>query len=299
MKTWIAVDWGTTNLRVWVMHGTEVSATLTSEAGMARVASGGFEAALLNLVEAYLPENASVDVICCGMVGAAQGWRESAYAAVPCAPSDPASAVGVVTQDQRLDVRILPGLKQVAPCDVMRGEETQIAGVLREVPDFEGLICLPGTHSKWAFVRNERVIEFRTFMTGELFSLLTEYSVLQHSTGPHWDEDGFEEGLATGLDQRLGVSADLFAVRADMLVAGRNKAFLTAKLSGLLLGSELAGMRKLWSVQQVHLVGEERLADLYCRALDKIGIAVRQHDAMETTLSGLVSAWKNLTESEG
>ncbi|WP_412563815.1 2-dehydro-3-deoxygalactonokinase [Thalassobius sp. MITS945101] len=297
-KLWIAVDWGTSNLRVWVMRGDKVLAGLSSDAGMGGLAPEDFESVLIDLIGEYLPEQGRTDVICCGMVGAAQGWQDAGYTGAPCPPLNPLDMVEVATRDPRLAVRILPGVKQVTPADVMRGEETQIAGLLAKAPDIEGLVCLPGTHSKWVFVRQGAIEGFRTYLTGELFALLTRQSVLRHSTGAGWQSEGFLEGLSTGLEREGGGFADLFSVRADMLIGGRSTDFLTAKLSGLLLGSELAAVRGLWAVDNVQIVGDARLAQHYQQALEYIGATVVLHDASDVTLMGLTQAWNDLSEGK-
>ena len=126
---------------------------------------------LLGLVGGWLAEGARTDVLICGMAGARGGWAEAPYAAVPCAPG-PASFARAPTRDPRLAVRILPGLRQDTPADVMRGEETQLAGLLAAEPGFEGIACLPGTHTKWAHVSAGEVVSFASYMTGEIFALL-------------------------------------------------------------------------------------------------------------------------------
>ncbi|WP_374636514.1 2-dehydro-3-deoxygalactonokinase, partial [Paracoccus sp. (in: a-proteobacteria)] len=135
---WIAVDWGTTRLRVWAMQGPQPTQSRNSDKGMGGLTRDAFEPALLDLIHDWLPAQGRMPVIACGMVGARTGWIEAAYRATPCPPLDPHQAIRPVVQDARLDVRILPGLSQAAPADVMRGEETQIAGYLAENPGFEG-----------------------------------------------------------------------------------------------------------------------------------------------------------------
>ena len=168
---WIAVDWGTSRLRAWAMRDGVPVADAASDKGMGVLDRTGFEAALRELIEPWLGSDVMM-VVACGMVGSRQGWAEAAYAAVPCAPSS-GRATRANTRDPRLSVHILPGLKQNDPADVMRGEETQIAGHLARAPGFDGVICLPGTHTKWAQISAGEVVSFRTFMTGEMFALLS------------------------------------------------------------------------------------------------------------------------------
>ncbi|MEO0743952.1 MAG: 2-dehydro-3-deoxygalactonokinase, partial [Pseudomonadota bacterium] len=152
---WIAVDWGTSHLRAWLMaRDGAVLDRRSSDDGMGGLARDGFAPALHALVGDALP----APVLACGMVGSRQGWAEAPYAAVPCAPPTIHAAVTV----PGADVRILPGVKQDSPADVMRGEETQIAGFLARTPGFDGVICLPGTHTKWAHISAGEIVSFRT-----------------------------------------------------------------------------------------------------------------------------------------
>jgi len=182
---WIAADWGTSHLRVWAMQGETVLDKANSDCGMARLSKDKFQGALLDLIESWL-RTTPVDVIACGMVGARQGWVEAPYSAVPSAPV-PVVPIRVPNTDPRIRAFVVPGLKQNNPPDVMRGEETQIAGFLASHQNWDGVICLPGTHSKWVQVSAGEVVSFRTFMTGEMFELLRGQSVLKHSMGEGWD----------------------------------------------------------------------------------------------------------------
>ncbi|MDZ4136757.1 MAG: 2-dehydro-3-deoxygalactonokinase, partial [Paracoccaceae bacterium] len=125
---WIAVDWGTTHLRATAMGPEGPGATVQSSDGMGCLAPAEFEAALLRLIGAWLPDGRVTPVLACGMVGSRQGWAEAAYRTVPCTPLDATALRAVQTRDPRLSFHIAPGLRQDRPADVMRGEETQIAG---------------------------------------------------------------------------------------------------------------------------------------------------------------------------
>jgi 2-dehydro-3-deoxygalactonokinase len=202
----IAVDWGTSNLRAWgIGSDGRVVAEASSDQGMGKLERSGFEPALLALVGDWLPQDQKTLVIACGMVGARQGWIEVPYRQAPCRPvfSD---VIGIPeTFDPRLEVRVLAGIKQTKPDpDVMRGEETQIAGFLAENPTFEGTLCLPGTHTKWVRINAGEIVHFKTFMTGELFNLLATQSVLRHSlNAAGWDKAEFAGTVAAAvLDSR-------------------------------------------------------------------------------------------------
>ncbi len=289
MKTeWIAVDWGTSHLRAWAMQGDTVLDQAQSDLGMARVAPGAFQSALLALVQDWLGD-APVDVVACGMVGARQGWAEAPYAAVPSAPV-PNAPVRVPGTDPRIRAFIVPGLKQAAPPDVMRGEETQIAGFLAGHQNWDGVLCLPGTHTKWVQISAGEVISFRTFMTGEMFDLLCGQSVLKHSVGEGWDDPAFAEAVADTLSKPENLAGRLFGLRAADLLQGQDRAIARARLSGLLIGAELAATRPYWLGQQLAIIGADEVSKIYAQALQQQGAFVETADATLSTLAGLALA---------
>jgi 2-dehydro-3-deoxygalactonokinase len=233
------------------------------------------------------------------MVGARQGWHEAKYRAVPCTPVAAGELAPVTTADPRLDVAIVAGLSQSKPADVMRGEETQIAGALALLPEFDGVFCLPGTHSKWVHVSAGEVVSFQTFMTGEMFALLSTQSVLRHGMASGgWDDATFDEGLSEALSRPEKIAARLFTLRAEGLLAGLSADAARARLSGLLIGIELAAAKPYWLGQEVVLVGTEALTASYARALATQGLSARKLDATACTLSGLASARGPLGKSQ-
>lgn len=269
----------------------------SSPDGMAGLKPEEFEGRLLSVIGSWLSSDAQegevTPVVACGMVGARQGWAEAPYAAIPCAPHD--KPVRVPTRDPRIAMHILPGLKQIAPSDVMRGEETQIAGFIAQTPDFDGILCLPGTHSKWAIVRAGMVAGFHTVMTGEIFALLAKSSVLRHSlTEAEEEGEGFEAAVAQALAAPEAVPMHLFTIRAADLLTGASRADAHARLSGLLVGAELAAMRNHWAGAQVAVIGSPRLTALYARALAVGGIAAIPADGARCTLSGLSAAYAEI-----
>ncbi len=293
---WIAVDWGTSHLRVWAMQGDTVQQTAQSDQGMGVLARDAFEGALLALVEDWLPAGRITPVLACGMVGSRQGWVEARYRAVPCT----ALADGLTrapTRDLRLSVHVVPGICQAQPADVIRGEETQVAGFLALNHGWDGVLCLPGTHSKWVHVSAGEVVSFQTFLTGEMFALLSSQSVLRHSMAG-WDAAGFADGVQQGFDRPDRMMARFFALRAEGLLHGLDPGTARARLSGLLIGAELAAAKPYWLGQRVALLGAQALSDLYAQALSGLSVPVTQLDATEMTLAGLSAARALLPESE-
>ncbi|MFT3974459.1 MAG: 2-dehydro-3-deoxygalactonokinase [Amaricoccus sp.] len=291
---WIAVDWGSSNLRAWAMDAdSRPRAETSAPTGASTLAPGAFEAALLAAIGPWLGDRKSTrptDVIVCGMAGARGAWVEAPYAAVPCPPS-PASPARVATADPRLAVRILPGLSQLDPADVMRGEETQIAGLLAREPRFDGVACLPGTHTKWAHLSAGEVVSFASYMTGEIFALLATQSVLRRTVAPDgWDEAAFLAAAEEGLARPERVPARLFGLRAGALVASLDPTLARARLSGLLIGAEIAAARPYWLGRDVVLIGAPAIAGAYRGALGLAGLDARVADATAMTLAGLAAA---------
>ena len=285
---WIAIDWGTSNLRAWAMGPEGVLAEASSDEGMGKLTREGFEPALVRLIGPWLA--GKPPVVACGMVGSRQGWCEAPYRTVPCTPLDRASQVMAPVTDPRLKMVIAPGLKQVSPADVMRGEEAQIAGALQLMPGYDGVLCLPGTHSKWVHVSSGEVVSFQTFMTGEMFALLSEASVLRHGMqGGGWDEAAFDAAVSDALSKPEKLGARLFSLRAEGLIAGLSPQAARARLSGLLIGTELAAAKPYWLGQRVTLIGAETLSAAYARALAAQGIEATRLNATECTLAGLAS----------
>lgn len=290
---WIAVDWGTTHLRVRAMSGASVLARADSADGMGGLAPDGFEPALMALIADWLGD-ATVPVICCGMAGARQGWAEAPYAPVPADPHA-APAVRVPSTEKRLAVHILGGLSQANPADVMRGEETQIAGFIARNPGWDGVLCLPGTHSKWAQISAGEVVSFQTFMTGEMFATLATQTVLRHSVAAEgWDEAAFDTAVDDTLSRPEKLAAALFRLRAESLLHSTDPEAARARLSGLLIGAELAAARPYWLGQNIAVIGNRASAQAYLRALAAQGCQVTEADAEAMTLAGLTAAWRKL-----
>ncbi|WP_422021676.1 2-dehydro-3-deoxygalactonokinase [Roseibium sp.] len=291
---WIAADWGTTNLRIWALGAANNMVLHKASArGMSTLAPEDFEGALLELIDECLPENRTTPVIICGMAGSRQGWREAPYRETPCAPPGVGNATIVEPADPRLSVHILPGIKQMAPADVMRGEETQIAGFLSDHPSFTGLICLPGTHTKWVVLEEGTITRFRTSMTGEVFALLKEKSVLQHSLAQEgFCDTSFEAAVKEITRSPERLTGELFGIRASSLIAGQTPEAATGRLSGLLIGAELAAVASEFDLQNIAILGRDQLSRVYGAALGILGNQSALLDAESYTVKGLSLAYE-------
>jgi 2-dehydro-3-deoxygalactonokinase len=293
------VDWGTTHLRLWLTdRAGHVLAEHSTAQGMAALQPDQF-AGILEQILSSLGAPGHVPVVMCGMVGSRQGWREVAYASCPAALADLA-AHSASFQAGRHPIRILPGIarKDTVRPDVMRGEETQLLGLSLSRKITGGLVCLPGTHSKWVKLEQGAVVDFATIMTGELYALLRRHSILRHSTGGADVEATvsaadpvFLHHVATGLSSSGGLGG-LFAIRAASLLAGTTPAQSRAALSGLLIGTEIRDASALLqqTAGRIHIIGSNALAQLYHAALSMAGFVPQIEDGPALVRAGLLSA---------
>lgn len=278
----IAVDWGGSSLRLYRLDaaGTIVDQRRSAEGALA--CAGRFGAVLA----AHLHDWDDPLVLMCGMVGARGGWQEVPYADCPAGLDALAAALvplDVDTAGAALGGRRLwcaPGVADHgrAASDVMRGEETQIAGLLAHLDGGEHQVCLPGTHSKWVRVRDGRIVEVATAMTGELYALLRGHSILGRTMPAHdgrFDAGAFEAGLERGHAQD-GLAHQLFGVRTAALFDRFAADALPSYLSGLLIGHELA--HALSDARgTVHLLGGDALLGRYAHALAWRQVQTRRH----------------------
>jgi len=298
----VAVDWGTSSFRGWLMSADgAVLAESRGGEGMLHCVGAGFAPVLSDHL-ARLGAPISAPVLICGMAGARQGWAEAPYLRTPTRLD--ALHEGAIRIAAAGDIRILPGIAQDRPDrpDVMRGEETQLLGVTK--PDFTGLVCIPGTHSKWIRIEAGRVVEFSTYMTGELFSVISQHSILAHAletAGPTpIDSQPFRDGLSTALTAPAALTASLFRLRAAQLLGFEQRADGAARLSGLLIGTELAdavhrhGLRHDGPPGSLRLIGAGPLGRLYQAALREQGFDATAVDAEQASRLGLGKAAKHI-----
>lgn len=288
-----AVDWGTSRFRLWLLDRKgNVLAERQSERGMSTLQSADYEAELESALRGVDAPN-GLPVVICGMAGSAKGWIEAPYADLPARPSEIAGAAVRVPSSAR-EIRMLPGLAQRDPTspDVMRGEETLLLGLmLGGVTD--GLVCMPGTHSKWVRFEAGTVTGFNTVMTGELFSLLSKQSTLAHAIADTdavaADDPAFATAVAEALAEPGRITGTLFSVRAGPLLGILPPEAMAARLSGLLIGLEVAAVQ-VPPGTEVALVSEGKLANLYTHALSTAGHRTESHDSDQSVRRGLFSA---------
>lgn len=282
----IGVDWGTSNLRVMrIAEGGRVLESRSDPRGAGRLTPEAFAPILQAVAGDWL--DPALPVFVCGMAGAPGRWLDAGF--LPC----PAGADEIIAGLKRPDPDgpfIIPAVAMVDEAglqDVMRGEETQILGLIG-AEAVAPVIVAPGTHSKWVRMDGARIRDFRTFMTGELFSALRAGTVLGVGMGdPGGDDAAFRRGVERGL-ATSAASADLFSVRIEML-AGRVPLSGTADyMSGLLIGLEIAAQPRSSLAGDISIVGADRLTIRYQQALALAGCAtVRRHSAEDATARGL------------
>jgi 2-dehydro-3-deoxygalactonokinase len=300
-QAFLAVDWGTTNLRAWVVSEQgRAGRPLELPRGVSKLGPGEAEICLRDVVRPALKAERLPAVIC-GMAGSTIGWVEVPY--LDC-PADAASlAAGLHWIDgQDPPVAIVPGLRgpgvDGGP-DVMRGEETQAIGWLAEDDSRRHgrhVICHPGTHAKWVLIENGQIVRFVTAMTGELFSVLTRHSVLRCEGGPI-DSHAFAQGLAVAGDGSA-LAARLFTARARVVGGGDLRPQgVRSFLSGVLIGSDVASTPALLeagpSSASVALIGDAALCGAYATAIAHMGSTAQIFDGEAAVLAGLKAIiWK-------
>jgi 2-dehydro-3-deoxygalactonokinase len=285
MSAWangfIAIDWGTTNRRAYlIQNGGECSAEFEDGLGILSVKRGEFDGAIAQIRERL----GQRPLLLAGMVGSNRGWVEAPY--VPCPAGIEELTRGLVRIGD--DVVIVPGVAlSNGRCDVMRGEEVQLAGAVAagQVPA-DCLVCHPGTHNKWVDVSGGRIASFRTVMTGEVFSMLKHRSILSdlltvRAKPGHAFRDGVRKGLSGD-----GLTAELFEVRASFLLGRLDRADAASLVSGLLIGEDVRVGLGTGRAPSVIVMGRPQLTSLYAAALEVAGVESERMDGEGAFIAG-------------
>jgi 2-dehydro-3-deoxygalactonokinase len=274
----IAVDWGTSNFRAFRVNAEgAVSARRSSPQGILRVGEGNFEQALRAEVGAWLAEGEE-HILLCGMIGSRQGWVEAEY--LPCPVGIAELANGVIPVPfSGANVRLVPGVigpDAAGVPELLRGEETAAMGMLDACAG-AGLVCFPGTHSKWIRLSDRKIVSFTTSMTGEIYSALRKCTILERTmtTGPAVDKTAFHDGVVRSRDSG-GLLHHLFGVRTLALMGQLREEASASYLSGLLVGHEVRATMPAGG--RVLLVGAAHLCALYAQAIEACGGAARVED---------------------
>ena len=278
-ERFIAVDWGTTNRRVFLIEGGQVTRSERDDRGAAAVTDFVGEVAAIRARFDDLP------VLLAGMVGSTIGWREAPYVPVPAGVAD--LAANLLRIDER--TAIVPGVSARCPADVMRGEEVQLLGaVVAGLAPTDALLVQPGTHCKWARIEGGRIGEFTTAMTGELFASLRQHGLLAvQLTGDVTNGPAFLAGVAEG--RKRDLAASLFGIRAAKLLGERDDADAASYASGLLIGSDVAARLDQGAQVEIYILADPILGGLYASAIKALGRNAHVLDSHAAFVAGVIA----------
>jgi 2-dehydro-3-deoxygalactonokinase len=274
----VALDWGTSSLRAWLLgSGGERIAERSAPLGILNIPDGDFAHVFRDACGDWLRE--PLPAIACGMIGSRQGWVEAPYAPCPTGFDDLTRGFAWADAGHGVRLAIVPGVRCVDAMglpDVMRGEETQVFGALIDAAA-DGVLVLPGTHSKWVDVAAGRIERFATHMTGEVFAVLRAHSILgrlMSADAPHAPE-AFRRGWESGLATEGGLLHRLFGTRTLGLFERLTPDGAASYLSGLLIGDEVRSAVAARRPPAVTLIGEPGLCGLYREVLAACGVETR------------------------
>ena len=282
----IGVDWGTTSFRVFRFdQDGRLRDRRSAPRGIMAIPDGRFAEALRDEIGPWLAAGED-RVLLSGMIGSRQGWREAPYVPCPAGPAELARALVDVPFDWA-KVKVVPGMSgqdEAGIAEVMRGEETEVIGVLSDLPS--GIACLPGTHSKWVRVEGGRIESFTTHMTGETYAALRGHTILARMMrdGPA-DGAPFAAGVKRSGDPG-GLLHQVFGVRAEALAGRLADSEAAAYLSGILIGHEVRAALQDRLETVVHVIGAPELTKLYAEAVEACGGYPERHDG-EAAARGL------------
>lgn len=300
--SFVGIDWGTTHRRVYALNPAGICTQTWADDQGALACQGRFASALdatLQRIPAT-PEK----VLMSGMVGSAFGWQEVPYVGATVMLADlPRHVVRIDASSGTAARMIVPGYcvrNAWGQPDVMRGEETQLLGAWA-LGFHSGWFLLPGTHSKWVELQEGRIVQLRTYMTGELFDTLGKHGTVAAAAGLSnqvWDESAYAQGVQSA--QHGGLSQQLFGCRARVVCGDMAASSVKAYLSGLLIGTELHDVLRSSGeelrAKPVHFVGAVELAKHYLVAANSLQLRLEVLDAPSAYLAALAhfqAYWKN------
>ncbi len=287
--SFIAIDWGTTNRRCYRIEDGRVTDTERDELGVLAVPLNGFQ----NEIAQLRRRHGELPVLGVGMIGSKRGWQETPYVGVPASLLDLARAV--VWVEPRMTA-LTPGVSLLTSdgADVMRGEEVQFLGaVAAGLAPAGSRLCQPGTHCKWASMEGDRLVNFTTAMTGELYNLLRQHSLLAEVlVGAVACDSAFNAGVEEGARKTLLTS--LFAARAAWLLNTRPAADGASYVSGLLIGSDVHSQLEVGS-DEIYVLGELGLGKLYVKAIQVLGGCAHLVDSGSAFIAGVSRLWGCMT----
>ena len=277
----LVADWGTTSLRIYVLDEKGGNVTKrTSDKGILVAKTLGFEKTFELEADGLLDNQ---QILLGGMVGSRNGWIETEYVDCPATLKGIANRLGTVTWRSQSGIsrtaKITPGVRFLGEngmSDIMRGEELQILGLVQQITDEHATIVLPGTHSKWVSVTNNTISTFRTYMTGEVFELLANQSILKSETKTEpFDNNVFLDGVKLGSTEN-SLTNLIFQVRTQLINGKLQPSSSDSFLSGILIGNEIS--HEVRNQRLIHLISNAKLSKLYSMALQYFNIESVTHD---------------------
>ncbi len=281
MNRWMAVEVQARQVRIWVIDAQKVITRHVVAAAHGGLSPAGLVDAIKPETEPHMVAGMALPLIC-------SGTNNAPLAFVPAAP--PPSQLSPL-DDSRLAPFVLPGLKQARPADSIGSEIVTIAGFIAAHPDWDGVLCLPEARSLWVHISAGEIVSFRSFMTAEISSLLSTHSSLAPFVQTDdWDADAFTEALSDAMSRPENLAASLSTLKTQQ----PHPAVARARMSGLLIGMELAAARPYWLGQNVAIVGSGPQAAHYRAALTGQGVPVTMTDSEEMSLLGFIRAYEEL-----
>ncbi|WP_068544300.1 2-dehydro-3-deoxygalactonokinase [Thalassotalea crassostreae] len=299
----ITVDWGTSFLRAYLCEVSDQTQLKLIDTQIARgvcKCDGEFEKELMTCIAVWEAQYGKLPVYLAGQISSSLGWHNTQYLPCPLKPKDIAFG-GINFTANGHDLYILPGTSCQYPdqsFDVMRGEELQILGWLQLDPTHaqgRHMLCLPGTHTKWVLVEDGIIKLFKTAMTGELFDIISNNSIIIEEPSQDFNQDAFNDGANYVLAGDIGdFSHDLFSVRTKQVMEHLSKQKATSYLSGVLIGTDVRAAQrsshwKLDHVESIHIIGSIKLSECFATVLNLIDCPSKIYDAKQTSIQGFTS----------
>ncbi|MCZ2720391.1 2-dehydro-3-deoxygalactonokinase [Marinomonas sp. 15G1-11] len=294
---WLIIDWGTTNFRAFAMNKEGVLVSKTERPlGLLQVKNNQFSSSLKVVLEGWLGEYQHLPILMAGMVGSAQGWIDTCYVETPTSINKLARKSHSFKLPWGAQATIIPGVRYRSPLgnfDVMRGEEVQLFGLQTLESKANFVALFPGTHCKHMQINANKLSSFTTFMTGELFSILLNHSILGAGLPKQQDSlNAFKKGISESNKKPL--TNQLFYTRTHRLFADIDETEVSEYLSGLLIGEEL----KTLTTKNIYLVGDNKLCSRYQKACQILEIQVSVIDGDDVFLNGMLQIKKALNDEK-
>lgn len=293
----IVADWGSTNIRAFLYINHKLVESKKSDQGITKVQGQNCAQVFKELCQPWLDKYGKLPCVLAGMVGSINGWVDAPYLDCPVTLSELDKYLCDVPNEFGTTIKVVPGLdiKDSDNYNVMRGEEIQLAGALKIKP--LSYYLMPGTHCKWVKLNGSTVESFRTVMTGELHNILLNHSLVGMGAGIQENNDqAFTDGLKFGFTEN-NILPHLFEVRGQRIVGNLNPAHVKDYLSGLLIGSEVASMLKLFNAptgSTIGLIGNDFLNQRYKQALSLAQINAIEINGDQAFIEGILPLAKSL-----